>query len=428
MSFSRRHLLGATGGVAAATVGLAGCGSNTGREPAGSTPSASGSAPKPKLSQWYHEYGEAGVEDAVKKYAAAYPDATVTVKWNPGDYEKLVGAALLTSKVPDVFEYANGPTLDMIKAGQVEDMTATIGDAMKQLNQGIIKPRLWQDKLYSIPQTIDMQMLYYRKSVLEKAHVKPPTTLAELVDAAKAVKTKDMGGFFAGNDSGLGVLGQLFIWAAGLDMFSSDKKEIGFNDPAFYSGLTAYKAFRDSGALLQSASADWFDAAPFNNGETAMQWTGLWVLPLVKDALADDFGVVPFPAIGSSGRVAVAAGAYSACVSSKGTNPEAAKAFSKWLWIDQEDDQVEFSTAFGAHIPVKPALAAKADKLASGAGADAAKMVADNGHVPDLLWSPTISTGFSSAVSNVVLKGANPKSEFDKVAATAKKEIARLTA
>ena len=48
------------------------------------------SGAKPQLSQWYHEYGEDGVEDAVKRYAAAYPDATVTVKWNPGDYEKLV--------------------------------------------------------------------------------------------------------------------------------------------------------------------------------------------------------------------------------------------------------------------------------------------------------------------------------------------------
>ena len=40
----------------------------------------------------------------------------------------------------------------------------------------------WEDKIYGIPQTTDMQMLYYRKSVLDKAGVQPPTTLVALTD------------------------------------------------------------------------------------------------------------------------------------------------------------------------------------------------------------------------------------------------------
>ena len=140
-----------------------------------------------------------------------------------------------------------------------------------------------------------------------------------------------------------------------------------------------------------------------------MQWTGLWALPKVKAALGDDFGVAAFPAIGSAGKPAVAAGAYGACVAAKGTDPDAAKAFVKWLWVDQEDDQVEFSTAFGTHIPAKPALAAKATPLASGAGAAAAKLVADNGHVPDIRWTTAIGTAYSSALTNIIVKGADPK-------------------
>lgn len=428
MSLTRRNLLTISAGAlaVAATAGLSACGSNTGRAPAsGGSGSASG---KPSLSQWYHEYGEAGVEDAVKRYAAAYDKATIAVKWNPGEYEKLVASALLTSSVPDVFEYGNGPTLDMIKAGQVLDLTEVMGSAKSQFNTAVMGPRLWEDKIYGIPQTIDMQMLYYRKSVLDKAGVKPPTTFAELVDAAKAVKTKDMGGFFAGNDSGLGVLGQMFIWSAGFEQINDTKNGIGFDDPAFADGLTAYKAFRDSGALLQSASADWFDAGPFVNGETAMQWTGLWVLPQVADALSDDFGVVPFPAIGSTGKKGVPAGAYSACVAAKGKDPELAKDFVKWLWVGQEDYQVDFSTSYGTHIPAKPALAARSDKLSSGPGADAATMVAEGGHVPDLLWAPAIQEAYNSALTNVVIKGAAPKGEMEKVATKAKSEIARLTA
>ncbi len=106
-AFPRRSLFALGGGLAAATVGLTACGSNTGREPSGS---ASSTGARPSLSQWYHEYGEDGVQDAVKRYAAAYTEADVTVRWSPGDYEKAVGAALLTAKVPDVFEYSNGPS------------------------------------------------------------------------------------------------------------------------------------------------------------------------------------------------------------------------------------------------------------------------------------------------------------------------------
>jgi multiple sugar transport system substrate-binding protein len=419
---SRRALFSASTGIAAAAV-LAACGSNSGLS-SGSSASSGGSGAA--LSQWYHEYGEDGVQAAVTKYAAAYTKDKVTVKWNPGDYETAVGAALLTQTVPDVFEYANGPTADMIVAGQVLDLTDALGSAKSQFNQALITPRIFRDKIWAIPQTIDMQMLYYRKSVLVKAGVQPPTTFAELVDAAAKVTTKDMGGFFAGNDSGVGVLGLPLIWSAGFNSISSDGKGVDFDDPAFYSALTAYKAFRDGTGLLRNASTDWFDATPFINGECAMQWTGLWALPKVKAAFNDDFGVVAFPAIGSAGKVSVAAGAYGACVAAKGVDPDAAKAFVKWLWVDSDDDQIEFSTAFGTHIPAKPSLAAKAGPLSSGAGQTAAKLVADSGHVTDIRWTNAIGTAYSSALTNVIVKGANPKTELATVVSTAKTELAKL--
>jgi multiple sugar transport system substrate-binding protein len=424
MPLSRRSFLALSGGLAATAVGVTACGSNTGRPESSS--SSSGAADKPALSQWYHEYGEKGVQEAVKKYAAAYDKATVTVKWNPGEYEKAVGAALLTSKVPDVFEYGNGPTLDMIKAGQVLDLTDTMGAAKSEFIPTVLNPMIWEDKVWAIPQTVDMQMLYYRKSALQKAGVQPPKTLAELIEVAKAVQTKDMGGFFAGNDGGVGVLGSVLIWAAGFDYLNKAKTAIGFNDPAMYDALATYASFDAANGLVEAASADWFSEKPFVNGEAAMQWSGLWILPLVEAALKDDFGVVPFPAIGSAGRQAVPTGAYSACVAAKGVDPDAAKEFVKWLWIDQEADQVDFSNSYGTHIPAKTKLAPQASKLKTGAGAEAAKFVADFGHGPDLLWTPTTQQAYTAALTNIVKKKANPQAEIAKVATTAQKEIQRV--
>ena len=428
MAIPRRRFLSLTGGLAAAAAGLAACGSNTGRPEAGSSSSASGSggsAGDVELTQWYHEYGENGVEDAVKRYAAAYDQAKVTVKWNPGQYEKALSAALLTKDVPDVFEYGNGPTLDMIKAGQVVDLTDTLGEARSQFAASVLAAMTWDDKIWAIPQTIDMQMLYYRKSLLEKAGVQPPQTFADLVTAARAVQTKDIGGFFAGNDGGVGVLGNQLIWASGLEQINAEKTGVGFDEPAMYDALRQFRDLSEDG-LLASASKDWFDAAPFLNEETAMQWTGLWVLPDVQEAFGDDFGVVPFPAIGASGRQVVPFGAFSSCVSAKGTDPEAAKAFVKWLWVDQEADQVDFSNSYGTHIPAKPALVPQATKIAEGAGAEAAKFVTDFGHAPSLLWTPASQQAYVAALSNVVRKNADPKKEIGAVAARAQAEIKRV--
>jgi multiple sugar transport system substrate-binding protein len=429
MAIPRRRFLSLTGGLAAAAAGLSACGSNTGRPEAGSSTSASGggSADRVELSQWYHEYGENGVEEAVSRYAAGYDRAKVTVKWNPGEYEKLVAAALLTDKVPDVFEYGNGPTLDMIKAGQVVDLTDTLGTAKDQFAPSVLAAMTWDDKIWAIPQTVDMQMLYYRKSLLQKAGVQPPKTFAELITAARAVQSKDMGGFFAGNDGGIGVLGNQLIWAAGLEQVNADKTGIGFADPAMYDGLTQFRDLSKNG-ILSSASKDWFDAAPFVNEETAMQWTGLWALPDVQQAFGDDFGVLPFPAIGSNGRQVVPFGAFSSCVSAKGVDPEAAKAFVRWLWVDQEADQLDFSNSYGTHIPAKPALAPRATKLAEGAGAEAATFVADFGHAPSLLWTPASQQAYTGALSNIVRKGADPEKEIAAVASRAQAEIKRVNA
>lgn len=429
MNLNRRHLLTAASGLAA-TATLAACGSNKG-DLGGSTSATTGSTggsggAKPVLNQWYHEYGEPGVKEAVQKYAADYADASVKVTWNPGDYGKKLGSALLTKDAPDVFEVEQGGTLDMIQQGQIADLTDIVKPVESQFNPAVMKRFQFNGKYHSIPQVVDMQLLYYRKSVLEKAGVQPPKTFAELTAAANKVATGDMGGFFAGNDGGVGVLGTLFIWASGLDQFDEARTKATFTQQQFYDALTAYRDFSKTKGLLQSASKEWYDGSPFANGETAMQWGGLWSMPDIQKALGDDFGVLPFPAIGAKGRVAVPFGAFGACVNAKGKNVEAAKKFVTWLWIDQEDKQVEFADAFGTHIPAKTALVQKASKLKEGPGADAAKFVSENGFTNDIMWTGPLGDAFGAAVTNVIKKNADPAQEFKKVETLAAAELKRV--
>ncbi|MDO5081834.1 MAG: extracellular solute-binding protein [Arachnia propionica] len=424
MKLTRRGVLGIGGLAAAAT--LSACGDNSGLGDPSAPASKQGEGAAVTLTQWYHEYGEPGVQEAVRRYASEYPGATVEVKWTPGDYGQILAAQLLTDQVPDVFEVEQGGSLDMIRSGQLADLTDLIAPVRDDFNDAVMKRFTFDGKVHGIPQTIDMQLLYYRPSLLEAAGVAPPSTFEELVTAANAVATPDVGGFFAGNDGGVGVLGTLLLWASGHDQLNEERTEAAFLTDEFYAALAAYREFSQSKGLLQSASADWFSGDAFVNGETAMQWGGLWSLPDILAAHGEDVGVLPFPRIGATGRPAVPFGAFGACVAAKGANVAAAKEFVTWLWIDQTDKQVDFSNSYGTHIPARKSLVARADQLAAGPGADAASLVELHGFANDIMWSGSIGDTYSANISMVVKQDADPNETFADFGALVAAELEKM--
>ncbi|MFC9460939.1 ABC transporter substrate-binding protein [Streptomyces sp. NPDC058430] len=412
MTISRRGLFG----TGAALGLLTACGSHTGRDDGGS-------GGGPELSQWYHQYGEQGTEQAVKKYAAAYGKARVTVQWRPGNYDEQTAAALLTDSGPDVFE-VNGPTLDQIQGKQIADLTGLFEGVKDDFNPAVLAPKTYDGRIWAIPQVIDMQMLYYRKSLLADAGVEPPRTLDELVDAAKKLTSKKTKGLFLGNDGGAGVLGGTPLYAAGLELVTEDGK-VGFDDPAASRALGKIHQLYADRSLLLGAPSDWSDPSAFVQGLTAMQWSGLWALPTVQKALGDDFGVLPFPKDGA-GEPSVPVGAYGAAVSTRGKHQQAAKDYLKWLWIDRTDDQEDFALSYGFHIPARISLAKKAGKLRKGAAADAVRFTTDHGHAQPLRWTPASQTAYQDALSRIIKDGASPDSELRKVVRKVSAELDRV--
>ena len=53
----------------------------------------------------------------------------------------------------------------------------------------------WQGKTYAIPWWSETRVLFYHKDLLDKAGVKPPTTWAEWVEAAKKLTSGEQYGF-----------------------------------------------------------------------------------------------------------------------------------------------------------------------------------------------------------------------------------------
>jgi multiple sugar transport system substrate-binding protein len=409
------------GTVALAGLAAAACGSNTGR-------GGSGSGSAAALQQWYHQYGEDGVEDAVKRYAAAYKQAQVQVGWKIGDYDSLITTALENSAVPDIFEAQ--VKIDWVRAKQVVALDDIIAPVKDDFTPSVLAGHTVAGKVYGIPQAVDTQVLFYRKSLLQAAGVQPPSTVAELVDAAQKLTRNGVKGLFAGNDGGVGVLAGPLLWSVGLDYLHEDGSGTyspGFDDPRAAQAVATLHTLNSNGSLLLGAPADWSDPSAFTQELCAMQWTGLWNVPVIKQKFGDDFGVLPFPKFDDSGAVSVPVGAFGSMINAKSAHVDEAKAFIKWLWIDQTADQLQFDTAFGFHIPSRKSLIPKATNLSSGPAADAVKYVQESSHlVGGPVWTDAMNTALSDALTTVAKNGGDPSGPLQTAVGTVNSQLKQL--
>ncbi|MCI1935915.1 MAG: extracellular solute-binding protein [Bifidobacteriaceae bacterium] len=406
-------LLGLSGGA------LSGCGSS------------SSSDGRIEVAQWYHDYGEDGTKEAVKKYAEEFNNSQdkihVTVTVVSGDYASKLNAALLAGNGPDVFE--SEPSGEHILAGHVAPVDDLFGDALSDFNQNNIQAVTYKDKIYGVPMTDGDGLLYYRKSMLQAAGVTPPTTLDELIAASKKLTTGKVKGLFLGN-SGCTQdhIPQLAVWSAGNEIIDSDGN-VKFNNDRTVKAFNKMTQLCTSGSLLQGASTDWYDATAFTSGQTAMQWAGQWSLPSVQEALGDDFGVVPWPALDDQGQPATWYGGWYSQVNAASKNIKAAKQFVKWLWVDNKDAQKEWSTKFGATAPVRQSIIDDTPALNKEPASVFMEAIKKYGHLSGgVYWSTSSMTALSTALGNVVNKGADAKTEIEKAATTIANNIEKTKA
>ncbi|MEU5597765.1 extracellular solute-binding protein [Streptomyces sp. NPDC020298] len=412
-NWDRRSIFRAAAGLAAAGT-LAACGGNNGR--------GGGSGSGKQLVQYFHAYGEAGTEQAIKRYAAAYKKANVSTNWVTGNnFESALFAALLTKKAPDVFEFH--PQLQMVKSGQVADLTDLIDPVKDDFNQNDIKSHTVDGKIYGIRMIDDPQFFYYRKSMLEKAKVDVPTTLDELLEAAAKLTTNKVKGVYLGND--FSAIQNALIFSAGANTLD-EKNQIAYHTDGVVEGLKKLRTLFTSGHVLLDAPTDWWDPSALDQGLCAIQWGGMWSMPVMQKTLGDDLGIFPFPKIGSAGKQSVYNGGWSVFVNAKGKDVDAAKEYVKWLWIDQKQYQEDWALSYGFHIPPRASIAAQATKLKSGLPAEGVKLFTDFGHFDNIAWDQTMQTAFTDVIASSVRKNGNPEAALDTCDKKVKVELKKL--
>jgi multiple sugar transport system substrate-binding protein len=367
------------------------------------TGSGSGDA-KVTLNHWYHEYGEAGTRDAAMRYAADYtkqnPDVAVKVTWVPGDYKTKWQSSVLTPEGPDIYE-VNEVTPDMVQQQQVAPLDDILGAAKSELNTFALSPLTHGGKSYGVPMIIDVMLLYYRKSLLSAAGVQPPTSLTELVAAAKTLTKDKTKGIFVGNDGLAGMRGVL-PFSVGQTVLTDRK--VTYATPEIASAFTeARKMFTDKSMLL-GYTTEWYDPSALITGAAAIVWGGLWALPQIQKELKDDFDVMPWPAHGAVGKPVVILGGWSQVINGKSKNIEAAKKYVQWLWLQNGDVQKDWALSYGFHVPPRSSLVGQAEPLKSGIAKKVVDLLDQHGIRNNALWAPAVSKPFDDTASDIIKK------------------------
>jgi multiple sugar transport system substrate-binding protein len=411
------HTVGAAGALAAGGNLLAACAST-----------GSGSGNKTTLQQWYHQYGEAGTQQAVLRYAADYSKTSpvnIKITWVPGDYATKLSTALLSSNPPDVFEHYEFND-NWVKQGLLEPLDDLYTpDIKSDFNPVNLAAFTVNGKIYGVKMFDDTEFFYYRKSLLSQAGIDPTTltTMDALLEAGKKLTTSKMKGLFLGNDGGISLY-QLAVYSTGGDLVANNK--IAFNTPEVVTAFEKLREIATSSATLVGAPTDWLDPSAFIDGLAAIQWCGIWAMPAIIKALGDDFGILPWPALGTSGKPAVPWGGFAEMVCAKSKYVAESKALVKSLWIDNTAVQQDFCLDYGFHVPSRKSVAAKATKLQNGPAAEAVKLLNSYGRSNPPLFDNVMNTALSDAVSNIVKNHADAASEVAKAAQTCNTELQQL--
>lgn len=188
MNLTRRSLLASASG-AALLGGLAACG---GDSSSSSGSGGSGSGDSKKITVWFMQDSVPDSTQANLKKTFEEQNAGATLdiqvqQWD-GIVSKLQTSLASKDQSPDVVEFGNTQVALFSSVGallDISDMEDTLGGS--DLIQSFIDAGTWESKLYATPMYAGARVYYYRKDLFAAAGIAEPTSLDELVTAAKAL-------------------------------------------------------------------------------------------------------------------------------------------------------------------------------------------------------------------------------------------------
>ncbi len=341
----KTNLKVAIAAAAVVTAGLAGCSSGSG----GTSPAPTGLGQPGDTSvsgnvTFWHAYSADSPEvDTLEKtvipaFEQQYPNVTVKDVAVPYDdlHQKLVTAAA-GDVLPDLVRADIAWVPELADLGVLEPLDTDLPDFQKLADQtypGSLATNKWGSHYYGLPLDTNTRVLLYNQQALQKAGIStPPSTVADLVADAPALKAA---GIYAFADNGAGGWNILpWIWSEGGDI----------TDP----GYTKATGYMNSAATVKAVQTwvDLYKAGEFPDivlggsgglqtsdglaqGKYATILDGPWMYPIFQGQYPDfPLQQAQVPA-GDGGSVSVVGG-EDVVLTQSSQNKPAAAAFLRYL-------------------------------------------------------------------------------------------------
>jgi multiple sugar transport system substrate-binding protein len=338
---SMKRLFGALLAVLVLALAAVACGGDD-DEPASDGAAASGDTGE-TITMWTRAATQAQSERLVKAYNASHENQVELTVIPTDNYQARVAAAAGGRNLPDVFASDVIYAPNYTSQGLYLDITDRI-DSLEfkdSLAPAHMRLGTYEDRLYTVPHTLDLSVLFWNKDLYREAGLDPetpPKTLQEFADHARTIR-EEIGGdtygtHWGGNCPGCYVF--TFwpsVWAAGEQIMNEDGTESTIDTPAMAEVFETYsQLFRDG------------VPNPPTEGEQGPTWTGFFpkgnigVMPMPSTTLGlmpkkMDIGVAPIP--GPDGGESTFVGGDIVGISATTDKADAAWDFVSWTLSEE---------------------------------------------------------------------------------------------
>jgi sorbitol/mannitol transport system substrate-binding protein len=198
MSTSRRRTAAAGAVVASLSLVVTGCGagSKTSSETATQV-ECDYEAPSGKTEVNVLAYNSSSVDPYTNTMVSSCTKGDVTVNHEPIDFAGQVQKTTATlagdSGTYDIIETYSFVIPQLAAEGKLEPLDDLVTEYSEEygldaINENMSGAMSYDGKLYGLPMQAQMLIMAYRKDVFDKLGIAPPTTFAEMRDAAKAIQ------------------------------------------------------------------------------------------------------------------------------------------------------------------------------------------------------------------------------------------------
>jgi len=240
------------------------------------------------------------VETINAEFKAQNPGVEIVTESYPDQpYQEKIKIYATAKQLPDVFKYWSFSTLlkPMVDGSFVVPLDKATFSKYGYL-PGALESNVYNDKLYGIPVSADLWVIYYNKKLFQDAGIdKLPTTLDELLALVPKFKAKGIIPMATdGKDAWplcltfdnltFRLSGDATVWKKALE------RKMKFTDPVFVKAATLLQNMVKAGLFQEDLMVSDYGAARnlFGQGKAAMFLMGSWELGLASDkSFSDEF-------------------------------------------------------------------------------------------------------------------------------------------